>query len=81
MTQAENAVIGEEEICGDMNPFAGTQVFADDRRSVLLFKIRKDREDGTDYLYEAQIRYILSQIQMEFPEYQGIGLFSGKEKE
>lgn len=69
LPQAKNAEIGEEEVCGDMNPFAETQVFSDDRRSVLLFKIQKDKEDMEDYLYETQIRYILSQIQMEFMEY------------
>lgn len=80
LTQAENAGIGEGEIYGDMNPFAGTQVFSDDRRSVLLFKIWRDGEDGTDYLYESQIRYVLSQMQMEFQEYQCVGLFSKKER-
>lgn len=73
LPQTENAEIGEEEIYGDMNPFAGTQVFSDDRRSVLLFKIQKDKEDMEDYLYETQIRYILSQIQMEFMEYRCVG--------
>lgn len=73
LPQTENAEIGEEEICGDMNPFAGTQVFSDDRRSVLLFRIRKNKEDMEDYLYETQIRYILSQIQMEYMEYRCVG--------
>lgn len=73
LPQTENAEIGEKEICGDMNPFSGAQVFSDDRRSVLLFRIRKNGEDKENYLYETQIRYILSQIQMEFMEYRCVG--------
>lgn len=73
LPQVENAGAGAEEIYGDMNPFAGAQVFPDNRRSVLLFQFRKDRENGEDYLYETQIRYILSQMQMEYMEYWCVG--------
>lgn len=75
LPQAENAGINEEEICGNMNPFAGTQVFPDDRRSALVFRIRKNKENRVDYLYETQIRYILSQIQMEFMEYRCVASY------
>lgn len=79
-SQLENAEIGKEEIYGDMNPFARTQVFSHDKRSVLLFKILKNEEHMMDYLYGSQIRYILSQMQMEFPEYQCIGLCREREE-
>lgn len=59
---------------GDMNSFTGTQIFAGDQRSLMVFRFRKDGETPHDYLYESQIRYILSQLQMEFPEYRCVGV-------
>ena len=58
---------------GDMNVCAGTSVFAGDGRSILLFRFGREDTDG-DYLYESQIRYILSQLQMEFLEYRCMGV-------
>ena len=59
---------------GDMNSFIGTQVFTGDRRSLLVFRFRKEGETPYDYLYGSQIRYILSQLQMEFMEYRCVGV-------
>ncbi|MBO5055728.1 MAG: hypothetical protein J6C64_05150 [Lachnospiraceae bacterium] len=61
-------------LTGDMNGFAGVQVFSSDKRSMLVFKFRKEEQQRADYLYESQIRYILSQLQMEFMEYQCVGV-------
>lgn len=63
---------------GDMNAFTGTGVFGNDKRSILLFRIQEDEEQGGDYLYEAQIRYILSGLQMEFLEYKCVGALEKK---
>lgn len=60
---------------GDMNSFTGTQVFARDQRSLLVFRFhREGQDDGRDYLYESQLRYILSQLQLEFIEYRCVGV-------
>ena len=61
-------------LSGDMNDFAGARVFTDDRRKILLIRIRRDGKYQDDYLYEAQVRYILSQLQMEFLEYRCMGV-------
>lgn len=64
---------GESVILGDMNEFSGIQVFSRDSRSVLL--IRMEAKEGTqDFLCQSQARYILSQLQMEFMEYQCAGI-------
>lgn len=60
-------------IDGDMNGFMGAQVFARDGRSILLLRIKREERYVGDYLYESQIRYILSQMQMEFMEYRCVG--------
>lgn len=66
---------GEERFLeGDMNGFAGEKIFLADKRKVLLFEIRREREKE-DYLYESQVRYMLSQMQMEFLEYRCAGVF------
>ncbi len=53
-----------------MNHFIGTQVFARNQRSLLVFRFRREGQDGAcDYLYKSQLRYILSQLQLEFMEY------------
>lgn len=64
---------GGDLLEGDMNSFTGTQVFARDQRSLMVFRFRKEGETPHDYLYGSQIRYILSQLQMEFPEYRCVG--------
>lgn len=71
---------------GDMNGYIGTQIFSRDKRSVLLFRFQREameegkeaEREGTqgDYLYESQIKYILSQLQMEFLEYRCMGTVS-----
>ena len=59
---------------GDMNHFIGTQVFARDQRSLLVFRFRREgQDDACDYLYKSQLRYILSQLQLEFMEYRCVG--------
>lgn len=61
---------------GDMNHFIGTQVFARDQRSLLVFCFRREgQDDACDYLYKSQLRYILSQLQLEFMEYRCVGGF------
>lgn len=61
-------------LSGDMNGFTGARVFTDDRRKVLLIRLRQagGYEDG--YLLGAQVRYMLSQLQMEFLEYRCMGV-------
>ena len=59
---------------GNMNHFIGTQVFTQDQRSLLVFYFQKEGQALYDYLYESQIRYILSQLQMEFLEYKCVGV-------
>lgn len=61
-------------LSGDMNDFAGARMLTDDRRKILLIRIRKGGKYQGDYLYEAQVRYILSQLQMEFLEYRCMGV-------
>lgn len=60
-------------ILGDMNDFSGEKVFSNDHRKILLFYFLP-KENHADYLYEAQIKYILSQLQMEFMEYRCAGI-------
>ena len=59
---------------GDMNSFTGTQVFTGDTRNLLVVRFRKEEDTPYDYLYGSQIRYILSQLQMEFMEYRCVGV-------
>ncbi len=56
-------------LSGDMNEFAMGGVFSKDTRRILLFRIKRAEQEAGGYLYESQIRYILSQMQMEFLEY------------
>ena len=62
----------EEILEGDMDAYYGSQVFPRDKRSLLLFRF--ETNNIKDYLYESQIRYILSQLQREFLEYRCLGL-------
>ena len=64
----------EKLIDGDMNGFMGAQVFDRDERKILLLRIKREEQYAADYLYESQIRYILSQMQMEFMEYKCVGV-------
>lgn len=66
---AEGKLIG-----GDMNGFMCAQVFSRDERNILLLRIKREEQYAADYLYESQIRYILSQMQMEFMEYKCVGV-------
>ena len=62
-------------INGDMNEFTGNRIFSEDKRKILLFRIHKAEEFKEDYLYDSQVRYILTQLQMEFLEYKCMGVF------
>ena len=64
---------GKKIIFGDMNDFSGAKVFSNDQRKILLFYFLP-KENQADYLYEAHIKYILSQLQMEFMEYRCAGI-------
>lgn len=61
-------------LSGDMNVFTGTRIFGQDKRSILLIKMQREAQAEEDYLYESQIRYILSVLQMEFLEYRCVGI-------
>ncbi len=64
----------EDFLEGDMNSFTGVRMFTDDKRKILLFRIGAEARQQEDYLYESQIRYILSQLQLEFLEYRCMGV-------
>lgn len=66
--------IGENTFCGDMNHFADVRVFPNDKRKVLLFYFKGD-DYPEDYLLKAHVRYVLSQLQIEFMEYRCMGIF------
>ncbi len=63
----------EHYLSGDMNDFTGVRIFSHDNRKILLIRIGKEEGNQEDYLLEAQVRYILSQLQMEFLEYRCMG--------
>ena len=64
----------EEYLAGDMDSFTGVRLFSNDQRKILLLHIQAEEQDREDYLYESQIRYILSQLQLEFLEYRCMGV-------
>ena len=64
----------EEYLAGDMDSFTGVRLFSNDQRKILLLRIQAEEQDREDYLYESQIRYILSQLQLEFLEYRCMGV-------
>lgn len=66
--------VKENAFCGDMNHFAGSSVFSYDKRKILLFHFKRDGYHE-DYLLKAHVRYILSQLQIEFMEYRCMGIF------
>lgn len=72
--KAEDDIAVSELLYGDMNGFIGAQVFSDDKRSILLFKMRIKEQQKAGYLCKSQVRYILSQLQMEFMEYRCVGV-------
>ena len=65
--------VEEESLWGDMNSFMGEQIFSQDKRNILLLRIKREQQEK-DYLYEPRIRYILTQLQMEFLEYRCVGI-------
>lgn len=67
---AEGAIIE-----GNMNRYVGMQLFSNDNRKILLFQFHREAVMRDDYLYESQIRYILSQLQLEFLEYRCMGVW------
>jgi len=76
MAGADRGDLGEGEMLeGDMDGYYGTKVFPQDKRSILLFRfLRESGGKKEEYLYQSQIRYILSQLQMEFLEYRCVGI-------
>ena len=66
--------VQENFLSGDMNSFNGIRLFINDNRKILLLRFRRDEQYQNDYLYGSQIRYILSQLQMEFLEYRCMGV-------
>ncbi len=66
--------VEEDFLEGDMNSFTGVRMFTDDKRKILLLRIGAEARQQEDYLYESQIRYILSQLQLEFLEYRCMGV-------
>lgn len=64
----------EDFLSGDMNSFNGIRMFSNDNRKILLLRFKRDVQYQNDYLYESQIRFILSQLQMEFLEYRCMGV-------
>lgn len=64
----------EGGIYGDMNQVTGEGVFSGDKRKVLRILFHTNRKESDDYLLGAQIRYILSCLQMEFMEYRCEGI-------
>lgn len=61
-------------LSGDMNSFTGVKMFVNDQRKILLLRLRAEERYRKDYLYESQIRYILSQLQLEYLEYRCMGI-------
>lgn len=60
---------------GDMNRHIGMQLFSNDNRKILLFQFQREEVMQDAYLYESQIRYILSQLQLGFLEYRCMGVW------
>lgn len=61
-------------LAGDMNSFTGVRLFSNDQRKILLLRIQAEEQYREDHLYESQVRYILSQLQLEFLEYRCMGV-------
>lgn len=48
------------------------------REKSCFLEYEAEERHEEDYLYESQIRYILSQLQMEFLEYRCVGMLESK---
>ncbi len=65
----------EEALRGDGNGCLENLLFPKDKRKILLFTFRwkKEEEGLPKYLRESWLRYVLSQLQLEYLEYQCMG--------
>lgn len=55
----------------NMNTFLKEEIFPKEQRKIILFCFKKTEK--RDYLYSSHIRYILSQMQLEYFEYKCVG--------
>ncbi len=63
--------VREESLKADMNDCLGNSLFPQDKRNILLFTFGWKKEGGLpEYLQESWLRYLLSQLQLEYLEYQ-----------
>ncbi len=63
--------VREEGLRADMNDCLGNSLFPQDKRNILLFTFGWKKEGGLlEYLKESWLRYLLSQLQLEYLEYQ-----------
>lgn len=67
-------ILSVPEFEADMNQFIETEIFSNEKRTRLL--IHFERPAVEDFLYQSQIRYVLSQLQMEYLEYKCVGTFA-----
>ncbi|MCI6810801.1 MAG: hypothetical protein SOX11_07670 [Lachnospiraceae bacterium] len=63
--------VREKALRADMNDCLGNSLFPQDKRNILLFTFGWKKEGGLpEYLQESWLRYLLSQLQLEYLEYQ-----------
>ena len=68
--------VSEEGLKADMNDCLGNSLFPQDKRNILLFTFGWKKEGGLpEYLKESWLRYLLSQLQLEYLEYQCRGVW------
>ncbi len=68
--------VREEGLRADMNDCLGNSLFPQDKRNILLFTFGWKKEGGLlEYLKESWLRYLLSQLQLEYLEYQCRGVW------
>ena len=68
--------VREEGLKADMNDCLGNSLFPQDKRNILLFTFGWKKEGGLpEYLQESWLRYLLSQLQLEYLEYQCRGVW------
>lgn len=74
--------VEEDTLAGDMNHCLEDMLFDRDERKILLFTFQweEEGEGPLSYLKDSWIRYLLSQIQIEYLEYQCRGVCRGDEK-
>ncbi|MDY4097784.1 MAG: hypothetical protein SOY47_13915 [Lachnospiraceae bacterium] len=66
--------VREKALRADMNDCLGNSLFPQDKRNILLFTFGWKKEGGLpEYLQESWLRYLLSQLQLEYLEYQCLG--------